>query len=90
MERFTIDQLLKVKSNKYEVLAIAGKRAREIAQLIREGQIQEHVKPTIRALEELMEEVDGTTNTEEDQKEQKSTKAAPDSEEISEEQEKKP
>jgi DNA-directed RNA polymerase omega subunit len=89
MERFTIDQLLKVKSNKYEVLAIAGKRAREIAQAIREGQIQENVKPTIRALEELMEEVEGTANPEEEQGGKKSKKVAG-TEEINEEPEGKP
>jgi DNA-directed RNA polymerase omega subunit len=59
MERFTIDRLLKVKPNKYEVLVIAGVRAREIAQEIREGKIPEHVKPTIRALEDILKDVEG-------------------------------
>ena len=66
MERFTIDRLLKVRPNKYEVLVIAGKRAREIAQKIREGLLPETVKPTIRALEELLGEAEGKAQVESD------------------------
>ena len=84
MERFTIDRLLKVKPNKYEVLVIAGKKAREIAQLIREGEIPEHVKPTIRALEELLEEVEGTAKPEEGQEDKESDTDSSDAQENSE------
>jgi DNA-directed RNA polymerase subunit K/omega len=77
MERFTLDQLLKLRPNKYEALVIAGRRAREIAQKIRTGEIPEHVKPTIRALEELLGEIEGEPVEEEE--------AAPDDEDTANE-----